>query len=256
MSVTVEQAVILSTELRPALSAGEVLLEADRCLGCGGPYAAGTVHGGVPGRSRRPELHPTRSPTATNSMLRTRSSPRTCSAGRARASAPSRFCARAPACSSTKDGSDRDRRAPALCHRRRARDTGFLLSEPAPAKDQCVCGDRRGPSGMVCAGELAALGYTVTVFDEHDEVGGLVRYRDRTVPRAARSTSRRGSGRSRHSASSSGSARRAAPPRRRRQSRQPTPCFSASGSAPDVATSPTLATTFPASGTRFRSSRR
>jgi NADPH-dependent glutamate synthase beta subunit-like oxidoreductase len=28
----------------------------------------------------------------------------------------------------------------------------------------------------VCAGELAALGYAVTVFDERDEVGGLVRY--------------------------------------------------------------------------------
>ena len=33
-----------------------------------------------------------------------------------------------------------------------------------------------GPAGMACAGELAALGYRVTVFDEHDEPGGLVRY--------------------------------------------------------------------------------
>jgi glutamate synthase (NADPH/NADH) small chain len=29
---------------------------------------------------------------------------------------------------------------------------------------------------MVCAGELATLGYDVTVLDEHPEVGGLVRY--------------------------------------------------------------------------------
>jgi glutamate synthase (NADPH/NADH) small chain len=33
-----------------------------------------------------------------------------------------------------------------------------------------------GPAGLVCAGELAALGYGVTIFDEREEVGGLVRY--------------------------------------------------------------------------------
>ena len=33
-----------------------------------------------------------------------------------------------------------------------------------------------GPAGLACAGELAALGYAVTVYDERDEVGGLVRY--------------------------------------------------------------------------------
>jgi glutamate synthase (NADPH/NADH) small chain len=33
-----------------------------------------------------------------------------------------------------------------------------------------------GPAGLVCAGELAALGYTVDVYDERREPGGLVRY--------------------------------------------------------------------------------
>jgi dihydropyrimidine dehydrogenase (NAD+) subunit PreT len=33
-----------------------------------------------------------------------------------------------------------------------------------------------GPAGLVCAGELAALGYDVTVYDERLEPGGLVRY--------------------------------------------------------------------------------
>ncbi len=33
-----------------------------------------------------------------------------------------------------------------------------------------------GPAGLACAGELAALGYAVTVYDERDEPGGLVRY--------------------------------------------------------------------------------
>jgi glutamate synthase (NADPH/NADH) small chain len=33
-----------------------------------------------------------------------------------------------------------------------------------------------GPAGLSCAGELASLGHEVTVFDERDEIGGLVRY--------------------------------------------------------------------------------
>jgi glutamate synthase (NADPH/NADH) small chain len=33
-----------------------------------------------------------------------------------------------------------------------------------------------GPAGLAAAGELAARGYAVTVYDERDEVGGLVRY--------------------------------------------------------------------------------
>jgi glutamate synthase (NADPH/NADH) small chain len=33
-----------------------------------------------------------------------------------------------------------------------------------------------GPAGLACAGELAARGHTVTVFDERREAGGLVRY--------------------------------------------------------------------------------
>ena len=33
-----------------------------------------------------------------------------------------------------------------------------------------------GPAGLAAAGELAARGYAVTVLDERDEIGGLVRY--------------------------------------------------------------------------------
>ena len=33
-----------------------------------------------------------------------------------------------------------------------------------------------GPAGLVCAGELAARGHRVTVYDDREEVGGLVRY--------------------------------------------------------------------------------
>jgi dihydropyrimidine dehydrogenase (NAD+) subunit PreT len=49
--------------------------------------------------------------------------------------------------------------------RRRAAPTGFRVA---------VIG--AGPAGLACAGELAAQGHEVTVYDERQEPGGLVRY--------------------------------------------------------------------------------
>ena len=49
--------------------------------------------------------------------------------------------------------------------RRRAAPTGFRVA---------VIG--AGPAGLACAGELAARGHEVTVYDERQEPGGLVRY--------------------------------------------------------------------------------
>ena len=51
-----------------------------------------------------------------------------------------------------------------------------MLRERAPVNGRRVAVVGAGPAGMVCAGELAALGYAVTVYDEHPEAGGLVRY--------------------------------------------------------------------------------
>ena len=54
---------------------------------------------------------------------------------------------------------------------------GFRL-RPAPRRQRSehVAVIGAGPAGLVCAGELAALGYRVTVYDGRSEVGGLVRY--------------------------------------------------------------------------------
>ena len=71
---------------------------------------------------------------------------------------------------------DRDRRAPALRHRRGARATARRFASRAPRNGRRVAVIGAGPAGLVCAGELARSGYAVTVFDERDEVGGLVRY--------------------------------------------------------------------------------
>jgi dihydropyrimidine dehydrogenase (NAD+) subunit PreT len=46
--------------------------------------------------------------------------------------------------------------------------------EPPTGRHVAVIG--AGPAGLACAGELAARGHEVTVYDEREEVGGLVRY--------------------------------------------------------------------------------
>jgi glutamate synthase (NADPH/NADH) small chain len=50
------------------------------------------------------------------------------------------------------------------------------LRAPAPPNGRRVAVVGAGPAGLAAAGELAARGYAVTVYDEREEVGGLVRY--------------------------------------------------------------------------------
>ena len=54
--------------------------------------------------------------------------------------------------------------------------TGIRLRRRAPFNWLRVAVVGAGPAGLACAGELAALGYDVTVYDERLEPGGLVRY--------------------------------------------------------------------------------
>lgn len=53
------------------------------------------------------------------------------------------------------------------------RGTVVRHAEPTNWHEVAVIG--AGPAGLVAAGELAALGYRVTVYDGHSEIGGLVR---------------------------------------------------------------------------------
>jgi glutamate synthase (NADPH/NADH) small chain len=50
------------------------------------------------------------------------------------------------------------------------------LRESAPRTRRRVAVIGAGPAGLACAGELAARGHEVTVFDERDEPGGLARF--------------------------------------------------------------------------------
>jgi len=53
---------------------------------------------------------------------------------------------------------------------------GLSLRSPVEPNGRRVAVVGAGPAGLAAAGELAARGYAVTVYDEREEVGGLVRY--------------------------------------------------------------------------------
>jgi dihydropyrimidine dehydrogenase (NAD+) subunit PreT len=53
---------------------------------------------------------------------------------------------------------------------------GLPLRRPAPPNGRRVAVVGAGPAGLACAAELALLGYRVTVHDEREEIGGLVRF--------------------------------------------------------------------------------
>jgi NADPH-dependent glutamate synthase beta subunit-like oxidoreductase len=55
-------------------------------------------------------------------------------------------------------------------------DLGFQVFDKPPARKQKVAVVGSGPSGLACAAELAQKGFGVTVFDEHPEPGGVLRY--------------------------------------------------------------------------------
>jgi glutamate synthase (NADPH/NADH) small chain len=57
-----------------------------------------------------------------------------------------------------------------------ALDAGVALRRSRPRNWYPVAVIGGGPAGLVCAGELAARGFDVTVYDERAEPGGLVRY--------------------------------------------------------------------------------
>jgi glutamate synthase (NADPH/NADH) small chain len=167
----------LTDELRPPLTAAEALLEADRCLACGGSHAPAPCAAACPAGIDVPGF-------VGSLALGDRD-------GAARAIFAENLlggtCARVCPVEVLCEGAcvlHHEARAPIAIGRlqRYATDGALLegapglLRAPAPATGRRVAVVGAGPAGMVCAGELAALGHEVTVYDERDEPGGLVRY--------------------------------------------------------------------------------
>jgi dihydropyrimidine dehydrogenase (NAD+) subunit PreT len=162
-------------ELRPPLTRERALLEADRCLECGGPHApapcmvacpAGVDVAGFVGALAADDPGAAAETIFAENLLGG-----TC----ARVCPVEVLCERA--CVLTATG----RRPIEIAALQRYATDRALANGHAIRKRQASNGRRvavigAGPSGLVCAGELASLGYEVTVFDERQEVGGLVRY--------------------------------------------------------------------------------
>lgn len=172
MSVAVEPMVNLPTELRPPLAHDDVLVEADRCLACGGPYALAPctvacpadvdVSGFVEALARDDVLSAAETIYDQNLL----------------AGSCSRVCPVEVLCQGACVLTEEPIQIAAL--QRYATDWALQHDLPlrpaAPPTGRSVAVVGAGPAGLACAGELAARGYSVTVFEAREEVGGLIRF--------------------------------------------------------------------------------
>jgi glutamate synthase (NADPH/NADH) small chain len=165
----------LTHELRPPLTPEAALLEADRCLECGGPYAPAPCAVACPAGIDVPrfvaEIAAGKAETAAATIFAENLLGGTCA----------HVCPVEVLCEGACVLQNEGRRPIQIgALQRHATDEAFargtVLRSRRPSNGRRVAVIGAGPAGMACAGELAARGYAVAVYDEHDEVGGLVRY--------------------------------------------------------------------------------
>jgi dihydropyrimidine dehydrogenase (NAD+) subunit PreT len=162
-------------ELRPPLGDDQAVLEADRCLECGGPYAEAPCTVACPA-----DVDVSRFVTAiadgdVEAAARTIYDANILGGTCARVCPVEVLCE--GACVLVHEG-----RRPVEIGRLQRYATDEALARGLPPRIRAARTGKRvavigaGPAGLACAGELAALGHDVTVFDERDEVGGLARF--------------------------------------------------------------------------------
>jgi glutamate synthase (NADPH/NADH) small chain len=172
MDVVIDE---LSRELRPPLTGDAAIAEADRCLECGGPHAPAPCVVDCPANVDVPGFVAAIAGGDPATAARTIFAENVLGGTCARVCPVEVLCQRD--CVLVHEG-----RAPieigAL--QRYATDwaykNGVPLRAAARSNGKSVAVVGAGPAGLAAAGELAARGYAVTVYDEREEVGGLVRY--------------------------------------------------------------------------------
>jgi glutamate synthase (NADPH/NADH) small chain len=161
-------------ELLPPLTDEEALLEADRCLECGGEAGAPCVHGcpaDVDVPSFVAAIAAGDPSAAAETILAANVLGGTC----ARVCPVEELCARD--CVLVHEGKE-----PIAIGRLQRYATEHAFHRPVTLRHRAPSSGRRvavvgaGPAGLAAAGELASLGHDVTVYDEREEPGGLVRY--------------------------------------------------------------------------------
>jgi dihydropyrimidine dehydrogenase (NAD+) subunit PreT len=165
----------LFEELRPPIDASKAAVEADRCLECGGPYAPAPCAVACPAGVDVPgfiaQLSVGDPAGAAETILEENLLGATCA----------RVCPVEVLCEGACVLRHEGRPPIAIGALQRyavdwALEHGAELRPLAPSNGSRVAVLGAGPAGLTCAGELAARGYAVTVYDEREEVGGLVRY--------------------------------------------------------------------------------
>jgi len=162
-------------ELRPPLTRREALLEADRCLACGGAHAAApctvACPAGIDVAGFIAALADGNRARAADTIFAENLLGASC----ARVCPVEVLCE--GACVLRHEGRDPIQIAALQRH---AADWSLAENRPlrqrAPATGKHVAVVGAGPAGLACAGELAARGHKVTIYEEREEVGGLVRY--------------------------------------------------------------------------------
>jgi dihydropyrimidine dehydrogenase (NAD+) subunit PreT len=162
-------------ELAPPLTATEALVEADRCLDCGGVYAPAPCAIACPAGVDVPRfitaIADGRPGEAAATIFAENMLGGTC----ARVCPVELLCE--GACVLAHEG-----RRPIEIGRLqrfatdRALAADLTLRRRAPHNWRRVAVVGSGPAGLVCAGELAARGYSVSIYDERVEPGGLARF--------------------------------------------------------------------------------
>ncbi|MGA2929280.1 MAG: FAD-dependent oxidoreductase [Solirubrobacteraceae bacterium] len=162
-------------ELHPALTAADAVLEASRCLECGGPEAEAPCVTACPADVDIPTflgaLARGQADAAAATVFDQNLLSGTCG----------RVCPVEVLCEAVCVLEHEGRRPVEIGRLHRyagewgleRRTTWRRVAPPQPGR-VAVLG--AGPAGLVCAGELALRGYSVTVYDARREPGGLVRY--------------------------------------------------------------------------------
>ena len=165
----------LSREHRPPLSHEAAVVEADRCLECGGAHAEAPCTTACPAGVDVPAF------VAAIAAADTAAAATTIFAENILGGTCARVCPVEVLCQRDCVLVHEGRRPIEIGALQRyatewAYANGVPLRVAVPPNGQRVAVIGAGPAGLAAAGELAARGYAVTVYDEREEVGGLVRY--------------------------------------------------------------------------------
>ncbi len=164
----------LLAELHPPLNDAEAIVEADRCLECGGAAGAPCVHS-CPADVDVPSFVAAIAAGDPGAAARTIFEANLLGGSCARVCPVEELCQ--SGCVLLHEG-----REPVPIGRLQRYATEWAFARPVTLRERSASTGRQvavigaGPAGLAAAGELAARGHEVTVYDERREPGGLLRY--------------------------------------------------------------------------------